>query len=102
MAVAFRCQNCGHLHRGEYAGDNPIPHACVVCGYGVKFSAKGAKQLDPKNWEVLADVTPARLKELGLTTKDIERYTPQSAAPNPSPGHTTASIGDGPGTKDDY
>ena len=102
MAVAFRCQNCGHLHRGEYAGDNPIPHACVVCGAGVKFSDRGAKQLDPKNWEVLADVTPARLKELGLTTKDIERYTPQSAAPNPSPGHTTASIGDGPGTKDDY
>ena len=103
MAAAFRCKNCGHLHSGEYAGDNAIPHACVACGAGVKFNNKGAKELDPGNWEVLANATQSRLKELGLTTKDIEKYVPKSVAPNPNPPkQASASIGDGPGTKDDY
>jgi hypothetical protein len=94
--------NCGHLHRGEYAGDNTVPHACCVCGCGVKFNAKGAKELDPKNWEVLADASSSRLKELGLTAKDVEKYVPKSVPLKPNPEHTKASIGDAPVTKDDY
>jgi hypothetical protein len=38
-----------------------------------------------ENWEVLADATPERLVELGLTAAEVERHTPGKA---PSPTRT--------------
>jgi hypothetical protein len=36
MTLAFRCKSCGHLHHAEHAGDNVLPHSCLVCGRGVR------------------------------------------------------------------
>jgi hypothetical protein len=36
----------------------------------------GSPTLDPSNWEVLADCNSKRLKELGLSSNNIEKHTP--------------------------
>lgn len=36
--VAFRCKTCGRLEHAEHAGENLLPHACSVCGSGVKHA----------------------------------------------------------------
>lgn len=36
VQYAFRCKQCGRLHEAEHAGDNELPHACQVCGEGVR------------------------------------------------------------------
>lgn len=77
---AFRCKNCGRLHAGEHAGTEPIPTACTACGRGVRFGPTGNKSPELDNWEVLADATPDRLAELGLTAEEVERYAPPAAA----------------------
>ena len=41
----------------------------IPLAFGIKFLAH-------ENWEVLADATPERLAELGLTTADVCRHTP--------------------------
>jgi hypothetical protein len=74
--LAFRCKNCGYLCHGEVAGQNSLPHACTVCGCGVRFTETGLKVHQRDNWEVLADCTPERLAELGVTAEQIERYVP--------------------------
>ena len=63
---AFRCKNCGHLHAAEHAGTSAHPHACVACGAGVVFDAKGNKTFQPDNWEILTSASPERLAELGI------------------------------------
>lgn len=49
--VAFRCRACGHLHAAEHAGECPVPHACAVCGAGVRhgpdFKAIAARLIKP-------------------------------------------------------
>lgn len=77
---AFRCRNCGHLVHGEHAGDQAVPYACPVCSGGVKWDNKGNKTFCPENWEVLADATPERLKELGLCAEEVHRHTPKKTA----------------------
>lgn len=74
--VAFRCRACGHFCAAGHAGIHDVPRACVACGAGVKHSPRGNVFLFPSNWEVLADATPARLAELGLTPADVERHAP--------------------------
>src|SRR6185437_12396832 len=49
---------------------------CPVCGGGVTFSPQGVKTIHPESWEVLADATPERLAELGLTPAEVERHEP--------------------------
>lgn len=91
---AFRCKSCGHLSQAEHAGENDVPHACRVCGKGVthtgdKNIAEAAKALgkivlepmpnyykivDNDNWEVLADCTPERLKELGIEPEHVTKH----------------------------
>lgn len=101
---AFRCKNCGHLHAADAAGQHAHPHACAVCGAGVHFTKEPDKLIaelsqassidpklyarfetgvpgtykivDPAPWEVLADATPERLTELGLTTEEVTRHEP--------------------------
>lgn len=101
MKNAFRCKNCGRLHTSDDAAESAHPHACCVCDAGVRFDTRGKKTPDPSNWEVLADATPKRLSELGLTTEDVERH--QSWAKGSSSRKLVAidvSAEDGPGTKD--
>lgn len=104
--ASFRCKACGHLEDSGAAGENAVPHACSVCGAGVierprlkalmdemanpettperrqaiaKESIRmGAetKQLDPSNWEVLVECSEKRLRELGLSKKDICKHEP--------------------------
>jgi hypothetical protein len=101
---AFRCKVCGRLHEAGHAGDNELPHACQVCGAGVVFRHAelaeelkkpgltperivaianeigkcdpASKRLVPENWEVLADATPQRLQELGLTPEVVAQHVP--------------------------
>ena len=61
--VAFRCKQCGRLHAGADAGELSFPTRCRVC------DAQG-------KWEVLADATPERLAELGLSSADVAKHTP--------------------------
>ena len=68
MTPAFRCKNCGRLEPAEHAGERSVPCACSVCGCGVSFDQRsGLPKFDPENWEVLAEATPERLADLGLT-----------------------------------
>lgn len=101
---SFRCKTCGRLATSDDAASAPHPHACCVCGSGVVFKhhdlldelikqAHGSqrfselvqelRQCDPAtkrlvadNWEVLADCTPERLKELDLTPERVKHHTP--------------------------
>jgi hypothetical protein len=82
MPFAFRCKNCGHLHSAEYAGECELPHACAVCDAGVTWTSRGIKSFDPSVWEVLADAKPERLKELGLTAKDVCKHVGKSIPAN--------------------
>jgi len=59
MKFAFRCRNCGHLHTADHAGDNDVPHACCVCGKGVKYDGF-RKTYQPENWEVLSEASTGR------------------------------------------
>lgn len=87
--VAFRCRNCGHFETAAQAGDNPVPAACSICDKGVWYHWDGSSLAhwvaDPANWEVLADASPERLAELGLT--DVERHTVTEWPPLPFKGH---------------
>ena len=83
---SFRCKQCGHLAPSAHAGEARLPHRCPVCGGGVAFSPQGVKALRPENWEVLADATPGRLAELGLTAAEVERHTPHSREANARAG----------------
>jgi hypothetical protein len=47
-----------------------------VCCAGVTFDAKGGKTLNHDNWEVLADASPTRLTELGLSAGEVEKHVP--------------------------
>jgi len=72
---AFRCKFCGYLEGADHAGERNLPLACRVCNGGVKFHPRtGQKSPDPDNWEVLADCTPERLAELGLTAGRVCRH----------------------------
>ena len=75
---AFRCRNCGHLVGPEAAGERLTPTVCPACNRGATFAANGQKTFQPENWEVLADATPARLAELGLTIEGVAIHTPLS------------------------
>jgi hypothetical protein len=76
MHKAFRCKTCGHLVGCECAGENHAPHACPVCGSGVKFCPRtGVKSAVWDNWEVLHSATDERLAELGLTRAEVEKHT---------------------------
>lgn len=98
---AFRCKNCGHLVGPEAAGDNARPHACPCCGEGVKFTEKGIKYADPDNWEVLAETTPDRLTELGLTPESVDAPPAGPAYAGPiGPKHLHRSTEDAIGAQD--
>lgn len=71
---AFRCNGCGFLEVSDHAAEDEKPHACRVCGKGVKFTEQGIKTFQPDNWEVLADAAPERLTELGLTPAQVEKH----------------------------
>lgn len=71
---AFRCKTCGHFESAGQAGECLVPHACSVCSNGVIFTPQGIKIHKADNWEILADATPERLKELGL--EEVERHKP--------------------------
>jgi hypothetical protein len=73
---AFRCRKCSHLEAAGHAGEEILPHACSVCGSGVTFNPAGIKKLQADNWEVLAEATPERLAELGLTLEGVEKHVP--------------------------
>jgi hypothetical protein len=98
---AFRCKNCGRLETSDHAAEGEFPHACRACGAGVvfrhaelaaKLTEPGAdvpalaaeiakcdpatKRLVPDNWEVLADATPDRMAELGLTPGQVTAHEP--------------------------
>jgi len=68
-----------------------------VCGAGVAFNPKtGLKQVVPDNWEILADATPERLAELGIT--EVAKH---EGAPPIVTGRTVeAAATDGPKTSD--
>lgn len=66
--MAFQCNGCKAVFPAEIAGDNDLPHACPICGRGVKFEVNETgtnvtKLLDPDNWIKLADLTPEELEE---------------------------------------
>lgn len=71
MAHAFRCTNCGKLVTAEAAGENPVPGSCPACGKGVDHSS-GRWQPVEGHWEVLADATKTRIKELTDYHGDLE------------------------------
>ena len=127
---AFRCKHCGHLHTSNDAAEAPHPHACKVCGAGVTFGNQHSvlareiidpkltqkqrtemvkkfsqtatnKTVQPDNWEVLADATDERLKELGLTKADVEKHTPWKAGTTREPRSTFAVGVEGPQVKDE-
>jgi hypothetical protein len=123
---AWRCKQCGFLEVSDAAAEAEHPHACRVCGGGVVFDmhAIAAKLLTPgitpketaeivqamlktspasktihkDNWEVLADATPTRLKELGLEAGQVERHVPwPRSSPDRPPQAVAASAQDGMG-----
>ncbi len=126
--ISFRCKTCGHLEPATHAGDQTVPHACSVCGCGVRFGGDHAafaaalraaktdaeikslcdahsrqgtiKTLVPDNWEVLADAKPERLKELGLTAAEVERHVPANLSEPTLGRHIAANAVDGTGVKD--
>lgn len=102
--VAFRCKSCGRLHTCDDASEAAHPHACRVCGCGISFDPKtGAKKIDSSNWEVLADATPERLAELGLSAEHVEKHTPWKGkrVPAGTEGqHVRIEAADGAGTSD--
>jgi len=54
-----------------------------------------------ENWEVLADATPERLAELGLTPDQVERHEPWPRGSTGRPAqHVHAGAADGPATLD--
>ena len=73
---AFRCKSCGRLHTAECAGVNLLPIACEVCGYGVMYDLRGNRTNKPDNWELLADATPERLAELGISADQVAKSEP--------------------------
>lgn len=128
--VSFRCKNCGRLHEAGHAGEDVHPHACRVCGKGVVFVHEeladelakaidagntgealrltrdikacnpASKRLVPENWEVLADATPDRLAELGLTPEQVEKHQPWPKGINRDPQFVVVEAHDGPVTQD--
>ena len=74
MKHAFRCDSCGRLHTSDDAAESDHPHACKVCGAGTEFDRRGLKLFRADNWEVLADATPERLSEIGLSADDVEKH----------------------------
>ena len=130
--VAFRCRNCGRLHEAGHAGEHEVPHACRVCGAGVVFrhqelaadlqaaletgdkdKAKrlaaevgrcdpASKRLVSDNWEVLAEATPERLTELGLTPEQVEAHEPwpKAASEDHPARHIAVTAHDGPASAD--
>src|ERR1019366_1577344 len=61
----------------------------------------GPKTFQPENWEVLADATPERLKELNLEPAEVERHVPAPSTESGRPAqHTSVTAADGTGTKD--
>lgn len=75
MPYSFRCRACGFLDSGANAGTSGRPSACRACGAGAVFHPEtGLKKLVPENWEHLAECSPARLAELGLSAADVVRH----------------------------
>ena len=74
LLAAFRCRACGHLEHRGHAGQCAVPHACRVCGEGVKWN-RGIATTAPDNWEILADLTAEQLAVYGLTPTDVEKHT---------------------------
>lgn len=110
--AAFRCKECGHLEDSGSAGENALPHACSVCGSGVKFNPRtGVKTADPDNWEILSDTTPEKLTEYGLKPEDVAEPSEalvamKAAKVNPAAGQeikgkkVAATASEGLGAKD--
>lgn len=98
---AFRCKTCGFLEVSDHAAENATPHACRVCGEGVAYHPKtGKRTVDADNWEVLADASPERLAELGLTPGQVERHERWPTGSNRPIGDVDVSAADGAGTAD--
>lgn len=98
---AFRCKTCGHLEYAAQAGESEVPHACRVCGGGVTWTPQGIKTRQPENFEVLADASPERLAELGLTALQVERHVPLTAsARGEQPRNVSVAASDGTGAQD--
>lgn len=99
--AAFRCCNCGHLEPVGHAGECAVPVSCSVCSAGTTFTPRGQRIDDASNWEMLADATPERLTELGLTADDVERHEPKgSSTVTDEPKHYEVTAADGAATTD--
>jgi len=84
---AFQCKHCGALEPAAAAGENEVPHACHVCGHGVKFEVDASgtnvnKVYEPDNWLVLADASQEELAKLTELHDEIEveKHTPLKRA----------------------
>lgn len=80
--VAFRCKSCGRLHAPGDAGEGNLPFRCRVC------DKRGSE-----NWEALADASPDRLAELGLSPSDVCPHAPGSREANTRAGLETIKEG---------
>jgi hypothetical protein len=129
MPFAFRCKTCGHLHTSDYAGESSHPHSCAVCGSGVIFTTEPDKKrlelqarpgcekhvydsipvvnkiglhklLDHANWEVLADASDERLKELELTREQVEKHVPRQVTSKAPAAVIDRGMKDVPRTQD--
>jgi hypothetical protein len=58
------------------------------------------KTFNPDNWEVLADAKPERLKQIGLSTSDVERHVPAKKGENREPKNISAVAVDATAVKD--
>lgn len=83
--LAFRCKTCGRLEEAHHAGEQTSPSSCRVCGNGGHRSGPPSLPgkpehrpyvTDPSNWEILADATPERLAELGLSKDKVVAHVP--------------------------
>jgi hypothetical protein len=85
MKYAFRCKNCGRLETSDQAAECSHPHACRVCGDGIRYDSRTGKKTPMlgDNWEVLADASPGRLAEIGLSPDQVEKH---KHWPKKSPG----------------
>jgi hypothetical protein len=99
---SFRCSHCGFLEGAESAAECAHPHACRVCGRGVKFDQHtGLKSAAPGHWECLHSATDERLAELGLARADVRPHTPWACATRgQSPASHERTAGEGVGGAD--
>lgn len=96
---AFRCVNCGHLEEAGQAGELPFPAACRYCSHGVHFDPlTGVKELEPENWEILAELPATHLKKIKdkhrLADHEIVRHIPHSPGEHRPPRHVQTTSED--------